>query len=250
MAFDRVGSGKSLLARAVATETGSLFVDLSPYVTNGKYSAHTSLMVHMAFKVRSFSVKIEFEYLIWHLTSQLAKALNPAVIYIGQAEKALATKVKTVGGLVCISVHENKFWISDWRTFSSTASFCWYLEILVPPPLPPLLFLFMYTFRNYFNKINFFHTIYYPPPQPEGEDKPNRIKKDLLKEMKLIKPSHRVLVLGISDRPMGTRVVASDREMSRVVAADREMSRVVAGDREMSRFVTGDREIIPSCWKR
>lgn len=71
------GSGKTMLAHAIATETGSNFINLSPENTAGKFVGlkQTSLMVHMAFKV--------------------AKVLAPSVIYIDNVEKVFAGKKKS-----------------------------------------------------------------------------------------------------------------------------------------------------------
>jgi SpoVK/Ycf46/Vps4 family AAA+-type ATPase len=71
------GSGKTHVARAVATEVGATFINLSPAITAGKYTGlrQTSLMVHMAFKV--------------------ARVLAPSVVYIDDVEKVFAGKKKS-----------------------------------------------------------------------------------------------------------------------------------------------------------
>ena len=77
------GTGKTMLVHGIARDTGSVLIDLSPRVTDGKYSgsAQCKLMVHIAFKV--------------------AKTLAPAIIYIDEIEKVFVSdkkKAKEYGG--------------------------------------------------------------------------------------------------------------------------------------------------------
>eukprot|EP00899_Mesostigma_viride_P008882 jgi/Mesvir1/17996/Mv09337-RA.2 len=76
------GTGKTLLASAVAHVTGSNLFNLSPRATDGKYTGKASaLLIHMVFKV--------------------ARAMAPSVIYINEAEKIFITdkkKIKEQGG--------------------------------------------------------------------------------------------------------------------------------------------------------
>ena len=67
-------TGKKMLVHAVCTETGSNLFDLSPANIAGRYpgKAGLNMMLHMVFKV--------------------AKALQPSVVYIGDAEKTWMKK--------------------------------------------------------------------------------------------------------------------------------------------------------------
>eukprot|EP00884_Botryococcus_braunii_P013211 jgi/Botrbrau1/21891/Bobra.0249s0020.1 len=66
------GSGKTLLSRAVASQVGATWFDLSPAVINGKYPGKAAgLLLHMVFK--------------------LARLMAPSVIYIDQVEQVFIT---------------------------------------------------------------------------------------------------------------------------------------------------------------
>ncbi|KAI4585250.1 hypothetical protein MJG53_006784 [Ovis ammon polii x Ovis aries] len=69
------GMGKKMLVKAVCTETGANFFDLSPENLQGKYPGKTGgqMLVHVVFKV--------------------ARYLQPSVIWIGNAEKTFYKRV-------------------------------------------------------------------------------------------------------------------------------------------------------------
>ncbi|XP_054846965.1 IQ and AAA domain-containing protein 1-like [Eublepharis macularius] len=69
------GTGKKMLVHAVCTETGANLFDLSPDNVAGKYPGKSGLqmLVHLVFKV--------------------ARALQPSVIWVGNAEKTFYKKV-------------------------------------------------------------------------------------------------------------------------------------------------------------
>ena len=78
------GSGKTMLAQAVANLSGATWFDLSPRNTDGKYQGkQVALMIHMVFKV--------------------ARLMAPSVIYIDEVEKVFLTdkkKLKEYGSQV------------------------------------------------------------------------------------------------------------------------------------------------------
>lgn len=75
MLYGPVGSGKSHLVKAIATELGAQIFNLSPRNTAGEYigKANVAKMVHVAFKV--------------------ARAQSPSIIYIDGIEMVFAKKV-------------------------------------------------------------------------------------------------------------------------------------------------------------
>jgi len=75
------GSGKSMLARAIATEAGATFFDLSPAVIEGKFTGgklHSALLVYKTFLC--------------------AQDMAPSVIYIDQVEQVFQKTKKKKGG--------------------------------------------------------------------------------------------------------------------------------------------------------
>jgi len=75
------GSGKSLMVRAIASETKSLVFDLSPVATLGQYvggKSESDKMVAMVMKA--------------------AKAYHPAIIYLDEVERIWPAKKKKKGG--------------------------------------------------------------------------------------------------------------------------------------------------------
>jgi SpoVK/Ycf46/Vps4 family AAA+-type ATPase len=70
-----VGSGKSMLAHAVASQTGSVFFDLSPS--------------HFADKDALFDPKM-----LMHMVFKVAKTMAPAVLYIDQVENIFRKQKK------------------------------------------------------------------------------------------------------------------------------------------------------------
>lgn len=76
------GTGKTLLANAVAHEAGATLFDLSPASTQGKYPGkEVAVMVHMVFKA--------------------ARALAPSVVLVEDAEKVFIsdkTRAKALAG--------------------------------------------------------------------------------------------------------------------------------------------------------
>jgi len=69
MLYGPPGTGKTMLIKALAKEVGANLFDLSPKTTDGKYpKKQTAMMMHLVFK--------------------MARALQPSVIYIGDAELA------------------------------------------------------------------------------------------------------------------------------------------------------------------
>merc|ERR1712060_334569 len=71
------GSGKSMLARAIATETGATFFDLSPAVIEGKSTQGKNGSVLLVYKV-----------------FVCAQDMAPSVIYIDQVEQVFQAKKK------------------------------------------------------------------------------------------------------------------------------------------------------------
>lgn len=69
------GSGKRSLVNAVCTEAGSVLFDLTPANIVGKYPGKTGLIMLM------------------HLVSKVSRLLQPAVIYMGDAEKPFMKKI-------------------------------------------------------------------------------------------------------------------------------------------------------------
>jgi SpoVK/Ycf46/Vps4 family AAA+-type ATPase len=110
-------TGKKMLVHAVCTETGANFFDLSPANIAGRYpgKAGLAMLTHMVFKV--------------------ARALQPSIVYIGDAEKTWMKKI----------------------------------------------------------------------PKTDKSD-PKRLKKDLPKTLKTLKPEDRVLIMGVSKQPFNAEV--------------------------------------------
>merc|ERR1719408_1235623 len=81
------GSGKSMLARAIATETGATFFDLSPAVIEGKPP-----------DAKGANAKLAAAQLVYKVFC-CAQDMAPSVIYIDQVEQVFqATKKKKGGG--------------------------------------------------------------------------------------------------------------------------------------------------------
>lgn len=78
------GSGKSMLARAIATETGATFFDLSPSVIDGKFMGHGNIGPD----------------LLIYTVYVCARNMAPSVIYIDQCEQVFqaTSKKKTKDG--------------------------------------------------------------------------------------------------------------------------------------------------------
>merc|ERR550514_2387584 len=79
------GSGKSMLARAIATETGATFFDLSPAVIEGKPEA------------KGANAKLVAAQLVYKAYC-CAQDMAPAVIYIDQVEQVFQAAKKKKGG--------------------------------------------------------------------------------------------------------------------------------------------------------
>lgn len=79
------GSGKSMLARAIATETGSTFFDMSPVVIEGKPEA------------KGANAKLVNAQLVYKVYC-CAQDMAPSVIYIDQVEQVFMKAAKKKGG--------------------------------------------------------------------------------------------------------------------------------------------------------
>jgi AAA+ superfamily predicted ATPase len=79
------GSGKSMLARAIATETGATFFDLSPAMIDGKPEA------------KGGNAKLAAAQLVYKVYC-CAQDMAPSVIYIDQVEQVFQASKKKKGG--------------------------------------------------------------------------------------------------------------------------------------------------------
>merc|ERR1719265_885996 len=79
------GSGKSMLARAIATETGATFFDISPAVIEGKPEA------------KGGNAKLENAKLVYKVFI-CAQDMAPSVIYMDQVEQVFQSAKKKKGG--------------------------------------------------------------------------------------------------------------------------------------------------------